>query len=191
MRRSGRLLLIGVSAVALALIAACGTQHGTASPPHSGPSSGPSEPTAKPSVPECPEVAGVVDPSPCVSVGAEQNQQANQTFNSRIPLSAAVAAEAAPVVRRIQESLEKLTTAQRTKESDVQSALLAAGMQSADLVVLASPSGAVFGGYVLVNTRPPVCAWGTLTVRAIAKPIVVDYGGITREGGCLPSAGGH
>jgi hypothetical protein len=64
-------------------------------------------------------------------------------------------------------------------------------MQSADLVVLAGPSGAAFGGYVLVNTRPPVCAWGTLSVRAIAKPIVVDSGGITREGGCLPSAGGH
>jgi hypothetical protein len=189
-------LLTGVSAAALALVAACGTQHGTSSPPRSGPSSSatgswPAEPTAKPSVPECPEVPGVVDPSPCVSVGAEQNQQANQTFNSRIPLPAAVAAEAAPAVRRIQESLEKLTTAQRTSEADVQSALLAAGMQSADLVVLAGPSGASFGGYVLVNTRPPVCAWGTLSVRAIATPIVVDSGGITREGGCLPSAGGH
>ena len=189
-------MLTGVSAVALALIAACGTQHGTNSPPLSGSSSSPTgssaiEPTAKPSVPECPQVPGVVDPSPCVSVGAEQNQQANQTFNSRIPLPAAVAAEAAPAIRRIQESLGKLTTAQRTSESDVQSALLAAGMQSADLVVLAGPSGASFGGYVLVNTRPPVCAWGTLTVRAIARPIVVDSGGITREGGCLPSAGGH
>ena len=44
---------------------------------------------------------------------------------------------------------------------------------------------------MVVNTRSAVCAWGTLTVRAIAKPIVVDSGGITREGGCLPSAGGH
>ena len=61
-------------------------------------------------------MSGVVDPSPCVSVGAEQNQQANQTFNSRVPLSAADAAEAAPVIRRIQESLGKLTVAQRTSE---------------------------------------------------------------------------
>ena len=155
-RRSGRLLLTGVSAAALALVAACGTQHGTSSLPLSGPSSSPagpsaSEPTAKPSVPECPEVPGVVAATPCVSVGAEQNQQANQTFNSRIPLPAAVAAEAAPVIRRIQESLEKLTTAQRMNESDIRSALLAGGMQSTDLVLLDnSPSStpAAFGGYV-------------------------------------------
>ena len=79
-------------------------------------------------------------------------------------------------------------------ESDIQSALLAGGMQSTDLVLLdnsPSTTPAAFGGYVLLNTRPPVCAWGTLSVRAIAKPIVVDSGGITREGGCLPSAGGH
>jgi hypothetical protein len=82
-RRSERLLLAGVSVIALVLIAACGTQHGTSSPPLTGPSSSLS---AKPSFPECPQVPGVVDPSPCASVGAEQNQQANQTFNSRIPL---------------------------------------------------------------------------------------------------------
>jgi hypothetical protein len=132
----------------------------------------------------------VVATSPCVSVGAEQNQQANQTFNSRIPLSAAVAAKAAPLIRRIGESLEKLTAAQRSHAADVQSALLAGGMQSADLVVLDGGSpfrSATFGGYVLLNTRPPVCAWGTISVKAV----VVDSGGITREGGCLPSAGGH
>ena len=181
--------------MALALVAACGTQHGTSSSPLSGPSSSPTgasatEPTAKPSVPECPEVPGVVAGSPCVSVGAEQNQQANQTFNSRIPLPAAVAAEAAPLIRRIQESLERLSAAQRLHESDIQSALIAGGMQSTDLVVLdnsPSTTPAAFGGYVLLNTRPPVCAWGTVGVKAV----VVDSGGITREGGCLPSAGGH
>jgi hypothetical protein len=99
-------------------------------------------------------------------------------------------ADAAPLIRRIQESLEKLSAAQRLREADIQSALIAGGMQSTDLVVLDnSPSAtpAAFGGYVLLNTRPPVCAWGTVGVKAV----VVDSGGITREGGCLPSAGGH
>jgi hypothetical protein len=175
--------------VALSLVAACGTQHATSSSPLAGPSSPLVEPSAKPSVPHCPEVPGVVDPSPCVSVGAEQNQQANQTFNSRIPLSAAVAAEAAPLTRRIQETLEKLSAAQRTDEADVRSALLAGGMQSTDLVVLAGPPGATFGGYEQIGTRQPVCAWGTVSVKV--KAVEVDSGGITREGGCLPSAGGH
>jgi hypothetical protein len=188
-RRSGRLLPAGLSAVVLVLVAACGTQHATSSSPVSGPSSPLSEPTAKPSVNHCPQVPGVVAQTPCVSVGAEQNQQANQTFNSRIPLSAAVAAEAAPLTRRIQESLEKLTSVQRTDGSDVRSALLAGGMQSTDLVVLGGPSTAnvAFGGYEQLDTRQAVCAWGTVSVKAVE----VDSAGITREGGCLPTAGGH
>jgi hypothetical protein len=44
-----------------------------------------------------------------------------------------------------------------------------------------------FGGYELLSTRPAVCAWGTVSVKAVE----VDFGGITREGACLPSAGGH
>jgi len=52
----------------------------------------------------------------------QQEQQANQTFNSRIPLSAQGVAEAAPVTMRIRESLERLTPAQRVNASAVQSA---------------------------------------------------------------------
>ena len=182
-RRSDRLLLAGVSAVVLALVTACGAQHGTSSPPLTGSSS------PKPSVPHCPEVPGVVDPSPCVSVGAEQNQQANQTFNSRIPLPGSVAAEAAPLTARIRQSLERLTPAQRLQVSAVRSALLAGGMVSTDLVVFkgAAASAVAFGGYELLSTRPPVCDWGMVSVKAVE----LDSGGITREGGCLPSAGGH
>ena len=129
------------------VLVACGTQHATSSHPLAGPSSSPS---AKPSFPECPRVPGVVDPSPCASVGAEQNQQANQTFNSRIPLPAPVAAEAAVFKGAASDSVG-------------------------------------FGGYELGSTRPAVCAWGTVSV----KTIDLESGGITREGGCLPSAGGH
>jgi hypothetical protein len=179
-------LLAGVSVIVLVLVAACGTQRGTSSPPLTGPSSSPS---AKPSFPECPQVPGVVDPSPCASVGAEQNQQANQTFNSRIPLPGPVAAEAATLTGRIREALEKLSPAQRMQVSAVRSALLKGGMLSTDLWVFhgAASDGAGFGGYALLSTRPPVCVWGTVS----AKTIQLDSGGITREGGCLPSAGGH
>jgi hypothetical protein len=184
-RRSDRLLVAGASAVVLVLVA-CGTQHATSSHPLAGPSSSPS---AKPSFPECPRVPGVVDPSPCASVGAEQNQQANQTFNSRIPLPAPVAAEAATMTGRIRESLERLSPAQRLQVSAVQSALLAGGMLSTDLWVFkgAASDSVGFGGYELGSTRPAVCAWGTVSV----KTIDLESGGITREGGCLPSAGGH
>jgi hypothetical protein len=172
--------------VVLVLVTACGTQHATSSYPATGPSPSPS---AKPSFPECPQVPGVVDPSTCASVGAEQDQQANQTFNSRIPLPGPVAAEAAPVTERIRESLERLSSHQRLQVSAVQSALLAGGMLSTDLWVFkgAASGGVGFGGYELGRTRPPVCAWGTVSVKAID----LDSGGITREGGCLPSAGGH
>jgi hypothetical protein len=131
----------------------------------------------------------VVDPSPCASVGAEQNQQANQTFNSRIPLPGPVAAEAAPVTARIRESLEKLTPVQRLQVSAVRSALLAGGVLSTDLWVFkgAAADSVAFGGYELGSTRPAVCAWGSVSVKAVE----LDTGGITREGGCLPSAGGH
>jgi hypothetical protein len=90
----------------------------------------------------------VVDPSPCVSVGAEQNQQANQTFNSRIPLPGPVAAEAATLTGRIRQSLDRLTPAQRLQVSAVRSALLKGGMLSTDLWVFhgAASSGAGFGG---------------------------------------------
>ena len=186
MRRSDRLLVAGAFAVVLLLVAGCGTQTATSSNPATGPSPSPS---AKPSFPECPQVPGVVDPSPCASVGAEQNQQANQTFNSRIPLPAPVAAEAATMTGRIRESLERLSPAQRLQVSAVQSALLAGGMLSTDLWVFkgAASNGVGFGGYELVSTRPAVCAWGTVSVKAID----LESGGITREGGCLPSAGGH
>jgi hypothetical protein len=93
------------------------------------------------------------------------------------------------VTLRIRESLERLTKAQRLNGSAVRSALLAGGLLSTDLVVLAVPpyNSVTFGGYEILNTSPPVCAWGTVT----AKGVEVDSGGITREGACLPSAGGH
>jgi hypothetical protein len=172
----------------LVLLAACGAQHGTASSSSAlvGPASSAS---AKPSVPECPEVTGVVDPSPCISVGAEQKQQANQTFNSRIPLPGPVAAEAATLTAQIRQSLDRLTPAQRLQVSEVRSALLKGGMLSTDLWVFhgAASSGAGFGGYIILSSNPPACAWGTVS----AKTVELDFGGITRERGCLPSAGGH
>ena len=90
---------------------------------------------------------------------------------------------------RIRESLERLSPAQRLQVSAVQSALLAGGMLSTDLWVFkgAASHGVGFGGYELVSTRPAVCAWGTVGVKAVD----LESGGITREGGCLPTAGGH
>jgi hypothetical protein len=119
----------------------------------------------------------------------QQYQQANQSFNARIPLPGPVAAEARPLTRRIRESLERLTPAQRVRAAAVRSALLAGGVFSTDLAVLDGPpyNSVAFGGYELLSTRPPVCAWGTVSRKAVE----VDSGGITREGGCLPSAGGH
>ncbi len=126
---------------------------------------------------------------PCISAGVQQYQQANQAFNARIPLPGPVAAKAEPVTQRIRESLERLTPAHRLQASAVRSALLAGGMFSTDLVVIDGPpyNSVGFGGYEILSTRPPVCAWGTVSVKAVE----VDSGGITREGGCLPSAGGH
>ena len=128
---------------------------------------------------------------PCVTVGVRREQQANQTFNSRIPLSAQGAAEAAPVTQRIRESLERLTPAQRLNAAAVQSALLAGGLLKTDLVVLAGPpyNSVTFGGYEILNTRPPVCAWGTVTAKKVGGSS--SPAGITREGACLPSSGGH
>ena len=97
----------------------------------------------------------MVDPSPCASVGAEQNQQANQTFNSRIPLPGPVAAEAAPVTARIRESLERLTAHQRLQVSAVQSALLAGGMQSTDLWVFKGAAATGSGSAGMNSSRPP------------------------------------
>ena len=141
----------------------------------------------------CPQAAPAAAASPCVSTGVQQNQQANQSFNDRVPLSAAGAPEAGPVTLRIRDSLERLTPAQRLQVSAVRSALLAGGLLSTDLAVSsgwtqAPPhNGVAFGGYEQLSVHPAVCAWGTVT----AKAIEVDSGGITRDGVCLPSAGGH
>ena len=161
MRRSDRLLVAAASAVVLVLVAGCGAQHATSSYPATGPS-----PSAKPSFPECPQVPGVVDPSPCASVGAEQNQQANQTFNSRIPLPGPVAAEAATGDRTDPGIAgEAHRPAQRLQVSAVQSALLAGGMLSTDLWVFkgAAADSVGFGGYELAHAPPPASARGALS----------------------------
>jgi hypothetical protein len=113
----------------------------------------------------------------------------NQSFNDRVPLPASLAAKAAPITARIKEALERLTPVQRTKVSAVRSALLAGGMLSTELVVFGGPpsTSVAFGGYEPFNTRPAICAWGSVSV----KKIEVDSGGNTREGGCLPTVGGH
>jgi hypothetical protein len=176
------------------LIAACGTQHAPSLVPAGGQSSVPAGEESKQPLPGiCPQVAGVAAASPCVSTGVLQNQQANQSFNDRIPLSAAVAAEAAPITKRITDSLERLTPAQRLQIPAVRSALLAGGLLSTDLVISsgwtqAPPHyGVAFGGYERLSGPGAACAWGTVTVKAVE----VDSGGITREGACLPTAGGH
>jgi hypothetical protein len=181
-RRLDGLLLAGVSAVVFLLVAACGTQPAPSSYPLTGPS-----PQAIEGY--CPQAAAVVTASPCVSAGVEQNQQANQLFNSRIPLPEPVAAKAAPLTDHIRESLDRLTSVQRLQVPAVRSALLAGGLLSTDLVVLDGPpyNSVAFGGYEPLSTRPAVCAWGTVS----AKAVEVDFGGITHEGACLPSAGGH
>ena len=173
----------------LCLAAACGTLHAAPSSPVVSPSSTAASPTPKPTLAICPQVPGVSAPSSCASVSAQQEQQANQTFDSRIPLPASVAAQAAPVTRRVQESLDRLTPAQRLNVTAVRAALLAAGTQSVDLVVFSGPpyNGVAFGGYELLDTTPPVCVWGTVSVKSVE----LNSGGITREGGCLETAGGH
>jgi hypothetical protein len=93
------------------------------------------------------------------------------------------------VTRRVRESLERLTPAQRLRVAAVRSALLAGGLHPDELVVFggAPTSSIAFGGYELLSTSPPVCAWGSVSVKSVEA----DSGGITREGGCLESAGGH
>lgn len=175
------MLLAGLSAVVLLLVAACGTQRALS------PLTGPSQQAVEG---YCPQAAADIPASPCISAGVEQNQQANQLFNSRIPLPGPVAAMAAPVTRRIRESLERLTPGQRLQIPAVRSALLAGGLLGTDLVVFGGPpnsSSVAFGGYELLSTRPAVCAWGMVSGKAVE----VDSGGITREGACLESAGGH
>jgi hypothetical protein len=186
-RRFDGVLLAGLTAMILLLVAARGTQHATSSAPVTSPSVTAESP--KPTENYCPQVPGVAAPSGCVSIGAEQNQQANQAFNSRIPLPASVVAQAAPVTRRVRESLERLTPAQRLRVAAVRSALLAGGLHPDELVVFggAPTSSIAFGGYELLSTSPPVCAWGSVSVKSVEA----DSGGITREGGCLESAGGH
>lgn len=188
-----KLLSAGVWAV-IVLIAACGTQRAPSSVPAGGRSSVPAGEESKQPLPGiCPQAVPAAAASPCVSTGVQQNQQANQSFNDRVPLSAAGAAEAGPVTQRIRDSLARLTPAQRLQVTAVRDALLAGGLLNTDLVVSsgwtqAPPhNGVAFGGYELLSVHPAVCAWGTVTVKAIE----VDSGGITREGACLPSAGGH
>jgi hypothetical protein len=119
--------------------------------------------------------------------------QDDQSFNARIPLTAAGAAAAGPVTQRIRIALERLTPAQRLQAAAVRSALLAGGMLSADLIVSSGyvqprpHIGVSFGGYERLSIPAAVCAWGTVTVKAVE----VETGGITREGACLPTAGGH
>jgi hypothetical protein len=66
-------------------------------------------------------------------------------------------------------------------------------MLSADLIVSSGyvqpppGNGVAFGGYERLSDNATACAWGTVTVKGIE----VDSGGITREGACLPTAGGH
>ena len=90
---------------------------------------------------------------------------------------------------RIRESLERLTSVQRLQVSAVQSALLAGGLLSTDLWVFkgAAADSVAFSGYERLSTRTAVCAWGSVSV----KTVDLETGGITREGGCVPSAGGH
>jgi hypothetical protein len=181
MRGRSKLWLAGVFAGSLLVLAACGTQRAPSSPPVTEP-----RPTLEGL---CPEAAAPVTPSPCVSVGVQDYQRANQLFNERIPVPGPVAAEAAPLTQRIRQSLDQLTPAQRLQASAVRSALLTGGLLSTDLVVLDGPpyDAVAFGGYELLDTRPPVCVWGTVS----AKAVEVDSGGITREGACLPTVGGH
>ena len=162
------------------LVAACGTQGGSfASPDLSG----------HVSVPVCPQADPVQAVTPCVSVGVQQEQQANQGFNARLTLPPWLAARAKPATQRVRETLDRLTPHQRLRTSAVQAALLRAGLVSEGLAVLAGPpwQSVTFGGYEPFNTRPAVCVWGTLT----AKTVSVSAGGNTREGACLPTAGGH
>jgi len=192
-RWRSKLWSAGVCAV-IVLMAACGTQRAPSAVPAAGQSSVPAAAESKQPLPGiCPQAAPVAGASPCVSVGVQQNQQANQSFNGRVPLSAADAAAAGPVTQRIRDSLERLTPAQRLQVPAVRSALLAAGLLSTDLVISAGwtqappHNGVAFGGYERLSIPAAVCAWGTVTVKSVE----VDSGGITREGACLPTAGGH
>jgi hypothetical protein len=167
----------------LLLTAACGTQTALSAAPATAAQS------KQPGEGPCPEAAPAPGATSCVTNGTVQNQQANQSFNDRQPLTAAAIAKAAPITRRIRQSLERLSPAERLQVSAVRSALLKSGLHPVDLVVFGgAPSASVaFGGYEVLSTRPPACAWGTVSIKAVD----VESGGITREGACLPSAGGH
>jgi hypothetical protein len=170
------------AAVMVLLLTGCGTQPAPESPSASQSSGHASEGL-------CPQAVAPAAASPCVSAGVQQYQQSNQGFNARLPVPGWLAARARPETRRVREALERLTPAQRLRAAAVQSALLAAGLWREGLVVLAGPpyTSVVFGGYEPFNTRPAVCVWGILT----PKSVTVDVGGNTREGACLPGAGGH
>lgn len=133
----------------------------------------------------CPQAAPAPGATSCVTNGTVQNQQDNQSFNDRQPLTAAAIAQAAPITRRIRQSLEQLPPAERLQVYAVRSALLKSGTYSAELVVFGgTPSTNVaFGGYEVLDISPPACAWGTVSVTAVD----VESGGITREEPASPA----
>jgi hypothetical protein len=162
----------------LALVSACGSMH--------------SETRAstaqihKALPPVCPQAAAAAPPSPCVSVGVEQNQQSNEMYNVRAPMPRWLAAKAQPETRRIRHALERLTPGQRQNPSAVLAALRGAGMLSSGLVAYGPWDHEVtFGGYEPFNTKPAVCAFGNVTPTAV----VVNIGGNTWEGACYTSGG--
>ena len=127
--------------------------------------------------------------SPCVSAGILQYQQSNQDFNTRLVVPAWRADQARPITRRVRTALQRIPPRQRLRAAAVEKTLLAAGLLRAGLDVVAGPpwTSVTFGGYEPFTTGPPVCVWGSLTAAAVT----LTSGGITREGACLPTAGGH
>jgi hypothetical protein len=184
LNRQGSLLLAGCGIILIALLPGCAIRNA----PAASASASAATANSKALPPLCPQAAAnVAPPTPCVSAGVQQYQQSNQMFNERETLPGWLAAEAAPVTARIRQSLQRLGPAQRLQVAAVKSALLAAGMWSSDLVVDPGQDGVLFGGYEPFNTRPAVCAYGDVT----PKTVVLDIGGNTLEGACLPSPGGH
>ena len=178
MHRYGTMWLAGCAAVILALVSGCGAH--PAAPPRTAPSA------------EC-EVNPTAAPSEdCLATELQRDQQSNQMFNERRTLPSWRVAQAQPVTARIQQSLQRLTPAQRVQADTVRSTLVAAGMDSDGLVLepfkqAGVPDGVEFGGLEQFSAAPVVCAYGEVTVQQVE----VDMGGNTLEGGCLESAGGH
>jgi len=168
----------GCAVAVLALVSACGSRHADTGASTSQ--------THKALPPICPQAAAAVPASQCVSVGVEQYQQSNEMYNVRVPMPSRLAAEAQPQTQRIRHALETLTRAQRQNPSAVLAALRGAGMLSSGLVAYGPWDHQVtFGGYEPLNTKPAVCAFGTVTPTAV----VVHIGGNTWEGACYTSGG--